>query len=127
MIFAAVLLEMMFHDCFSQKITGALLPLSKLSPCCFQHILNKYSVSPCRVIYHNMRDRTDQLSVLDYRRAAHECVNIGPTYFYTDYFLNSPLSTKKPHQVGAISLYDRKSKFVYTYYNGTNIILVLFF
>ena len=46
-----------------------------------QHILNENAVACCRVVDHNVRDRSDELAVLDYGRAAHECVQVGTTLF----------------------------------------------
>ncbi len=47
-----------------------------------QHILNKYSVADRRIIYHNVRDLTDKLAVLNDGRTAHECGQEGTTHFY---------------------------------------------
>ncbi len=62
-------------------------------------------------------DGADELAVLQDGAAAHVCVNIGPTQFCADIF---PLYAKKPHQSGAVSLYDGKSNFVDTCYNRSN-------
>ena len=41
--------------------------------CGIQHIFNKYTVSRSGIVYEDVRHGTDQLTVLNYRRAAHEC------------------------------------------------------
>ena len=57
-----------------------------------QHILNENSVPRCRIVYHNVRDRADELAVLDNGAAAHECGQEGTTVFNkkftTKYWLN---------------------------------------
>ena len=37
-----------------------------------QHVFDENTISPCGVIYKNVRDRTHQLSILDDGAAAHE-------------------------------------------------------
>ena len=44
-----------------------------LAVCCREHILDEYSVAGCGIVDHNVRDSSDELAVLDDRRAAHEC------------------------------------------------------
>ena len=44
-----------------------------LAVCRREHILDEYSVAACRVIDHHVRDSSDELAVLDDRRAAQEC------------------------------------------------------
>ena len=46
-----------------------------------QHILNENSVPRCGIVDHNVGDCADKLTVLDYRRAAHECGQVGTTVF----------------------------------------------
>ena len=48
---------------------------------CAEHIFDKDSVARCRVVYENVRHRTDKLAVLDDGRAAHECGQEGTTNF----------------------------------------------
>ena len=38
-----------------------------LAVCRREHILDKYSVAGCRAVYHNVRDGSDELAVLDDR------------------------------------------------------------
>ena len=52
-----------------------------LSVCGVQHILYKYTVGRGGVVYKNVRHRADELTVLNYWRAAHECVQVGTTKF----------------------------------------------
>ena len=44
-----------------------------------QHILNKDAISRCGVVDQDVGDSADELAVLNDRRAAYGCVNIGPT------------------------------------------------
>ncbi len=53
----------------------------KSSLCVCQHIFNKNSVARRRVVDKHVCDRSDKLAVLNYRRAAHERVNIRTTHF----------------------------------------------
>ena len=41
--------------------------------CGVQHILNKYSITPCRVVYKHVRDSTDNFPVLNNGASTHEC------------------------------------------------------
>lgn len=50
--------------------------------CCFKHIFSEDAVAFGRGVYKNVRNRTDELAILDYRAARHARVNIGPTHFY---------------------------------------------
>ena len=54
-----------------------------LSPCRVEHILNEDPVPSGGIVHQNVGDCAHQASVLDDGRAGHECVNIGPTNFYT--------------------------------------------
>ena len=56
-------------------------PLSCLHRHIADHIFNKDPIPHARIIYHNMRHRTDEPSVLNHRAAAHECVQVGTTHF----------------------------------------------
>jgi len=46
-----------------------------------QHILNKYAVSRCGIVYENVRHSPHELVVLNDGRSAHECVQVGTTVF----------------------------------------------
>ena len=46
-----------------------------------QHIFNENSVSHAGIVYHNVCDRADELSVLNDGAAAHECGQEGTTLF----------------------------------------------
>ena len=47
-----------------------------------EHIFNEYSIPHGRVVDEDMGDGADQLAVLNDRRAAHECGQVGTTVFY---------------------------------------------
>ena len=53
-------------------MTGEFLPLSNDSICCLQHILNKNTISPCRIIDENMSHSAHQFAILNDGAAAHE-------------------------------------------------------
>ena len=59
-----------------------------------QHILNKYAVALGGVVYRDVSHRSNELSVLDNWRAAHECGQEGTTHFY-NYLTVSTLFVKK--------------------------------
>ena len=80
------------------------MPLSFNLICCFQHILNKNSITPCRIIDKDMGNGTNQLTVLNNRTAAHARVNIGPTDFLYYLFSKIPPKAKESHRSGAIPL-----------------------
>ena len=52
-----------------------------LGICRIQHILNKNAVSRGGIVYEDVRDRADELAVLDNGASAHECVQVGTTVF----------------------------------------------
>ena len=52
-------------------MTGEFLPLSNDSICCLQHILNKNTISPCRIIDENMSHSAHQFAILNDGAAAH--------------------------------------------------------
>ena len=47
-----------------------------------QHILNEYTVSFGWICDHYVRDRADELAVLNDGAAGHECVQVGTTNFH---------------------------------------------
>ena len=46
-----------------------------------EHIFNENPVARGWVVYKNVRDSSYELAVLNYGRAAHECVQVGTTHF----------------------------------------------
>ena len=54
-----------------------------------QHIFNKYSVPRGGIVYHNVGDGADELAILEYRRAAHECGQVGTTIINRNLIIES--------------------------------------
>ena len=50
-----------------------------------QHILYKNRIPLCAVLDKHVGHRPDQFPILDNGAAAHECVNIGPTSFSSNF------------------------------------------
>ena len=48
---------------------------------CVYHVFDEDAVAGGGVVDENMGNRADQLAILDDGAAAHQCVNIGPTFF----------------------------------------------
>ena len=47
-----------------------------------EHIFDKNAVASRRVVYHNVGDSSNKLSVLNDRGARHECGQVRTTFFY---------------------------------------------
>ena len=57
------------------------MPLSNYSPRRIQHIFNENPIPGIRAVDEHMGHSTHQFAILKDGTAAHECVNIGTTFF----------------------------------------------
>ena len=55
---------------------------------CAKHIFDENAVARCGIVDENMRHSTDELTVLDDRRAGHECGQVGTTKFNENFIKN---------------------------------------
>jgi hypothetical protein len=72
--------------------------------CRIQHILNKYSIPRGGIVNKNVGDSADELAVLYYGRARHECGQVGTTHFY-NFLTDLTLFVKKIVLCGSILAY----------------------
>jgi hypothetical protein len=71
-----------------------------------QHILDENAVSRSGIVYHYVRYRSDELAVLDDRRARHECGQDRTTKFVSFFIVSVAcfISSSVGNRLGSVTL-----------------------